>query len=204
MTPENKADSRYKTEVAQFFDHLDTGVVCTASGIRFDVINPTVDMINIEDIAHALAGINRFNGHTRRPYSVAQHSVLVSRIVEHFNPELAWWGLMHDAAEAYLGDIAAPIKRLVPDIKDLEIKLECVIAAKFNRNCAWFERPLIKDADIYALAIEQRDLMPATDWWAPLALPPELPASQYSAFLCWTFDVAKAVFVDRFRTVQGL
>lgn len=82
----------------------------TASGRDFYFDKP--DAIRIEDIAAALAKINRFNGHTRVPYSVAQHSIWVShRVAEAgHGAKYQMLGLLHDAAEAYLGDLTAPVQ----------------------------------------------------------------------------------------------
>ena len=78
----------------------------TASGLGFDPEDPKPEAIVIEDIAHALSNICRFGGHTGSFYSVAQHSVLVSL---HTNAKFARAGLMHDASEAYIGDIIRPV-----------------------------------------------------------------------------------------------
>jgi hypothetical protein len=75
-----------------------------------DLENPKIEQIDIRDIAHALAQINRFTGHTRTPYSVAEHCVLGSEIIR---GEFALEFLLHDAAEAYLGDVSGPLKRLM-------------------------------------------------------------------------------------------
>lgn len=80
----------------------------TASGRMFYPLDPRPDEIHIEDIAAALSRICRFGGHCRAFYSVAQHSVLVS---EHSGPGDELWGLLHDASEAYLGDLIRPLKR---------------------------------------------------------------------------------------------
>lgn len=79
----------------------------TYTGKVIDPLNATVDDIEIVDIAHALSNICRFNGHCRKFYSVAQHSVLVS---VHVQRQYAMYGLLHDASEAYLGDVIRPIK----------------------------------------------------------------------------------------------
>ena len=80
----------------------------TYAGKCVHPLDPHPDEIDIEDIAHALAHVCRFLGHTDRFYSVAQHSVLVSQQVPAAD---ALWGLLHDASEAYICDLAAPIKR---------------------------------------------------------------------------------------------
>lgn len=79
------------------------------SGKYVDPFNMRSEDLCITDIAHGLAGINRYTGHTPVPYNVAQHSVLVSREFIHRDMRLA--GLLHDAAEYVLNDIASPVKR---------------------------------------------------------------------------------------------
>ena len=126
----------------------------TWSGELFYFLEPEKSKIHIEDIAYALAHICRFNGHTSDFYSVAQHSVRVS---EFLPKRLAFEGLMHDAAEAYLGDVASPLKQLLPDYKKLELSVEKVIFKQFG-----IEFPLdpkVKEADRALLLGEQRDLM---------------------------------------------
>lgn len=128
--------------------------IITHTGKRFDILNPTPEMIDISDIAHALARICRFNGHTHQHYSVAQHSVMVAdNVPEH----LALEALMHDAAEAYIGDISSPVKWCIPEIKDIERRIEEVIEIKFGLRCG--NIGAIKEADLRALATEKRDLI---------------------------------------------
>jgi 5'-deoxynucleotidase YfbR-like HD superfamily hydrolase len=128
--------------------------IILASGNYFDFLAPERSEILIADIARGLAHTCRFGGQTSTFYSVAQHSVLVSHLV----PEIwALEGLMHDAAEAYVGDIVGPLKQLVPDFKRIEVSVERAIEARFG--LAFDEcRPLIKDADLRMLRTEQRDL----------------------------------------------
>ncbi|MFA5286352.1 MAG: hypothetical protein WC347_12205, partial [Smithellaceae bacterium] len=76
----------------------------TFSGIAFDLLNPKPEMILLEDIIHSLALINRFNGAAIFPYSVAQHSLYVASLLP---SELKLHGLLHDAAEAYVGDMVS-------------------------------------------------------------------------------------------------
>jgi uncharacterized protein len=89
------------------------GWIGTFSGTKFWPLEPRYEEISIEDIAHSLSRQCRFNGHCGPFYSVAEHSIEVSRAIPikllHWE-EVALWGLMHDAAEAYLSDIVRPIK----------------------------------------------------------------------------------------------
>jgi hypothetical protein len=103
---------------------------------RVDPLNPVVDEINIEDIAHALSRQCRYNGHCVGFISVARHSIWVSeRLAEQDHDELVQLtGLLHDAAEAYLGDLVRPIKHsdFGKAYLTVEAVLEGVIAEKFG------------------------------------------------------------------------
>jgi uncharacterized protein len=129
------------------------------SGNFFNFLSPEASIITIEDIASGLSNEARFNGQTRSFYSVAQHSVMVSRIVP---PEYAWQGLFHDASEAVMKDLPKPLKRLLPDYQVLEQKIETAILAKLG--IAVPLHPSIKTADLIMLATEKRDLMPPHDY----------------------------------------
>jgi hypothetical protein len=136
--------------------------VQTHSGIAFYPLDPLPHEVLLPDIAHALARICRFTGHTREFYSVAEHSVRVSHLCE---PQDALWGLLHDAAEAYLTDLAGPLKHhhCFAKYRDIEAKLQAVIMAHFQLPA---KRPAsVQRADRMMLAIERRDLMPITPRW---------------------------------------
>lgn len=139
----------------------------TYTGKNFDLLNIACSEIDIEDIAHSLSNLCRFTGHTKSFYSVAQHSVIVSEIVEamDYGPKTQLMGLLHDATEAYLTDISRPLKLLsaMKGYRKLEEELEKRIALHFGFSM--FMTIAIKEADHQALATEARDLMgnPA-DW----------------------------------------
>ena len=129
--------------------------ISTRSGRRLYLHNPSPSQILIDDIAHGLAHQCRFNGQTNKFYSVAQHSVIVASILP---PELKLAGLLHDAAEAYLGDIVQPLKELLPDFEAIESRFANVIGERFNVDLN--HNAEVKRADLIALATERRDLMP--------------------------------------------
>ena len=109
----------------------------TVSGRRVNPFDPDPSQLDVEDIARALANVCRFGGHCRAFYSVAQHSVIVSELVEQRggDAEDVFAALMHDASEAYLGDMPHPIKHrseLGAAFKAAEVQLEQVIRERFG------------------------------------------------------------------------
>ncbi|HEY8617474.1 MAG TPA: HD family hydrolase [Phenylobacterium sp.] len=133
------------------------------SGRRLDLLDPSPMDIEIEDIAHGLARVARWNGQTvgEHAFSVAQHSVVVEDIMAHIQPDLEprWRlvGLLHDASEYVIGDMISPFKAaLGMNYKAFEERLENAIHIRFglpartplaikklikqaDRACAWFE-----------------------------------------------------------------
>ncbi len=168
-------------------------------GHKFYPFSPRVEDVDIEDIAYALAGIPRFNAHTRRDngysYSVAQHSLHVAALcLRDGFPAVALWGLLHDAAEAFVGDMIRPLKLEMERYRRVEDQILYVIGERYG--LPWPMPAVVKVADDMALATEARDLLPggAVDRWSDgmavdvlRDLNPEHPESVERRFLA-TFD----------------
>lgn len=138
----------------------------TFSGKKFDYINPTVDMIDIEDIAVSLARTNRFVGHSSRPYSVAEHSIrcLSMAIDLKYTYREQLLVLMHDFTEAFVGDCPTPLKKLLPEFRGIEEKVEYLLYEYLEIEPPTAEEYMkIKSIDITMLAIEMKYLT-SHDW----------------------------------------
>jgi hypothetical protein len=166
------------------------GWILTYTGRKVYPLKPDHSVIDILDIAHHLALQCRFAGAVSSFYSVAQHSVLVSRNVPGY---LALVGLLHDAAEAYMQDLVRPVKQLIPRYAKIEqawlemIDLEFCLKGKLARM------PLaVLAADEAVLATEQRDLLRAFDAWAVRAVPLTKPIRP------WTWQHAERSFLNRY------
>jgi 5'-deoxynucleotidase YfbR-like HD superfamily hydrolase len=155
--------------------------ILTASGRPFALLHPEDSVIDIEDIAEALAKLCRWTGHTRQFYSVAQHSGIVHDILPmNARP----YALLHDAHEAYIGDWSTPLKWAVRAAGGAETAhaIDTVtdrIDAAIHKaaGLAWPPPPevasAVKRADLIALATEKRDLMPSggPEWEMPMPPP---------------------------------
>ncbi len=135
--------------------HGDGNFFTTISGTKFWPLDPRAEDVNIRDIAHALAHLCRFTGHVRKFYSVAQHCVLVSQAVP---PECALYGLLHDAAEAYIGDMSRPLKHdpKMVRYRECDQRLSDVIYARFGLSDD--EPACVKEVDRLVLQDEVRDV----------------------------------------------
>jgi len=133
----------------------------TYTGRQFWPIDPRADEIHIEDIAHALSMMCRYNGHCKIFYSVAEHSVLVSRSLP---DDFALWGLLHDASEAYIADIVRPAKRFIAGYCEAEDKIMNAVCERFGLSS---DMPAeVKRVDNAILADEQPILIGpvAAEW----------------------------------------
>jgi len=137
------------------------------SGRRLDLLDPSPLDVEIEDIAHGLARVARWNGQTKgeHAFSVAQHCVLVERLTAELNPRLArelrLMALLHDAPEYVVGDLISPFKAAVGiDYKDFELKLLAAIHLRFGlpAKAPAALQALCKKADILAAYYEATQL----------------------------------------------
>ena len=209
----------------------------TFTGKKIDLINPTREMVDIEDIAHALSMICRYNGHCRDFYSVAEHSVMV----EAMGSQILLWResernsgrlsvpprptseivqqslalLLHDAAEAYIGDITTPLKRGLesvgvdllypPDVKtskieELERRWLLVIGEAFGLGDRLVDpSEIMRQADDRVMAVEVPMLFHPVQscWWESR----NRPLSGELAIQCWMPAEARRQFISRFRVL---
>jgi 5'-deoxynucleotidase YfbR-like HD superfamily hydrolase len=154
------------TEPTDFFGYQKLppkGYITTFTGKQFYFESPIEnDSICIEDIAHALSMICHFGGHTQQFFSVAQHSVLVAQAaaLDGFDIPFQRWALLHDAAEAYLGDMTRPLKKLLPDYSILEKRVMAAIAHTFRLELLSAESQAhLKRLDDSILKLEARRFM---------------------------------------------
>lgn len=166
----------------------------TYSGVKFFPLDPRPEDVRFMDIAHALSNACRYTGHCRHFYSVAEHSVRVSW---HVPPEDGLRGLLHDASEAYLHDLARPIKASpgLAFYRQQERRVEDVIMAVFGLQA---EQPLaVTIADDRMAATEQRDLMLEV-------MAREEPYPE-RIVRTWSPSMARQEFITRFaQLVRGL
>lgn len=174
----------------------DSSWIQTYSGKAFWPLEPDVEDICIEDIAHALSLQCRYAGHTKWHYSVAQHSILISQSV---SPENALYGLLHDASEAYLVDIPRPIKHspLLQSYREAERNLQTCICRKFGLPDQEPEEVRLMDRRI--LHNERSALLQTSvrDW--KLTGEP-IPGIE---ILNWNQRLAESLFLTRFEILSN-
>lgn len=165
-----------------------------SSGRKVNPLNVREEDVDIEIIAHALSHICRYGGHCKKFYSVADHSMRVARILPD-KYKLA--GLLHDASEAYLGDVIRPLKYSMPSYRELEERTIQTIMAKFHIPYTEEVKEAIKSADNIIGATEGRDLMYHSEDWGNLPEPLVGKIEPISP------SVAKMFFLMRFAEYGG-
>jgi len=175
---------------------VSTASIQTITGSYFQFLKPEEHDYPIHEIAHSLSQLCRYTGHTQRFYSVAQHSVHVSKLVP---AHLALLGLLHDASEAYLGDVTSPLKRLLPEYRVIEDATEAAIAKVYDLPHPM--PPEIRKADLTMLLTEKRDLMlrhpdDKVHW-------PEYPdiSPLPGVVMPWTSEFARDAFLRRYYEI---
>ena len=169
----------------------------TYTGEAFNPLAPQVGTIHILDIAHALSMVCRFNGHCSDFYSVAEHCV---RMSEEVAPSVALNALMHDAAEAYVSDVARPIKPFIGGFKGIEDMIMTAINTRFGLRYELGDEQAIKTADLRMLATERHQLMKIhTPEWDCLR-----DIDPYEIRLeCLSPTNAEEAFLQRFKALGG-
>jgi hypothetical protein len=166
----------------------------TYTGVQFYLLDPTPEEVVAEDIARALSMICRYGGHAHRFYSVAEHCVLMSEAVPE---DFALWALLHDAAEAYVGDMVRPLKKMIPAYSVIENHVLMAILEKFG-VVGGPELPLlVKSADDRILQTERAILFhKPIGIWETQGLAP-LPVPIY----CWDQPTAEQMYLDRLHSL---
>lgn len=169
----------------------------TFTGRQFYPMDPNPEDVDERDIAHALSLLCRYNGHVDRFYSVAEHCVLMASVMP--TPQLALWALLHDATEAYVGDMIRPLKRSMPDYIAAEARVWEAIAERFGVP---LEMPAeVRDGDNRILLTERAALMrsksPAV--WAVDGLDP-LPVH----IEAWSPEYAEDTYLARLVELRAL
>lgn len=164
----------------------------TATGRQFWPLDPRPSEICIEDIAHSLSMMCRYGGRCHRFYSVAEHSVLMSRAVSREN---ALWALLHDASEAYVVDVPRPLKAHLPNYKDLESYVMSAVCVRFGISHVMPAE--VKSADTLILLDESAQNMgPAPAPWGIVGEPLGV------SLMFWSPEQAKAEFLAEFSALS--
>lgn len=157
------------------------------TGKAVNLLNPDPDTIHIEDIAWSLSNVCRWGGHIKRRWTVGAHSIFVAREVEPLGAKLP--ALLHDATEAYLGDVITPLKKLLPNYKDIENNFLRIVLEKYGALEAWdLHETEIHRADKLMLDREKAALKNCT-------APDDLPV--------WSEEEVRDLFVCNFNAYRN-
>lgn len=189
-------------------------LILTFSGKHLNPLNIRPEDVCVEDVAHQLSLINRFNGCTKRPITVAQHVVYVSRLLE--GTGLEWQGLHHDDGEAYCGDVTKWLKmsEAMRGFREAEDRAQCSAYEHFGvhpTGWAGYEgmmHPKVRDADKLMVRFEGMMGYGAKVWrrWSDEVTHYEMPTpeeiTQIGKWRPWPPRAAEEAFIERFRCLQ--
>ena len=135
---------------------IESGIILTLTGKQFNLFEPTPEMIDIRDIAAGLANKGHFSGLTPSFFSIAQHCIMVCDEFAFWDfctdPKLKLLALLHDAAEAYIGDMIKPLKVRIPQYAQMEDKIMNAICARYGLDFSSLY--LIKSTDLFIQKVE--------------------------------------------------
>lgn len=170
----------------------------TYTGVRFSLSAPQPEDVCVEDVAHSLAYQCRYNGHIREFYSVAEHSCHVHDLLvrEGHRDQVAFSGLMHDATEAYVGDLPAPLKSILPDYKRVEYLVWDAVTVAFGMQLTLPVR--VRELDRLMVLAEKKRLKFDSDHdWGIDGDVPDVHIE------CWGPQEAKTQFALRFAKYRN-
>lgn len=139
----------------------DFATFLTYSGVEIDIKKFKKEDVNVDDIFHSLSMVNRFTGHSVRPYSVSEHSIYCYIVAKKLGlgARIEALALMHDASETYVNDMPTYIKQHVPAYREIEDKVESIIFEKIGLDAmSDEEKKIVKKIDNTLMLIEMRDL----------------------------------------------
>ena len=177
----------------------------TATGNIVFITDPKISTVTVEDIARSLSRQCRYAGHLKddvETYVVAQHSIMVSWLVEQTHPRLSYQALMHDAVEAYIQDLIRPLKLNMPGYMPLEDEWTRYVCSQFHIPCE--HNSVIKQADRAIQFAERRDLTiggiePTND---PKAY--ELADMWPATIRPWSPSCSRSVFLETYHRLRAM
>lgn len=179
--------------------------ISTFTGREFFPLDPRAEDVDPVDVAHALALKCRYTGHCMIFYSVAEHCVLMSDYLlsQGLGPRAALYGLVHDAGEAYLPDVASPIKALIPGFKDSETRVLMAICERFALEFPFPDEveALVKALDVEMYLLERETIMRRSHWWSGRG--PNRGVAEAVRVEGWSPERAELEWMRRFVTLTG-
>lgn len=171
-------------------------MIYTAKGLEIDLENPSPEVIDIEDIATGLANLCRFGGQVNRFYSVAEHCCYMSQLMDRLH---GIYGLMHDAHEAYLGDVISPLKQLInPHYKILTQRFDKAIYTRFELKPTPEIKKFVNQYDRVLFIEERRYLQQGHK--GKLFMEMESMSRQP---IGWPPEVARKTFLELYNSFTG-